>query len=93
MCQMQGQMAVTSITTWCDFAVACSSTEDMVVRRVYFCKEYWEALERHLFTFAKYFREGRDPLYLKGLGDDQEALSLPPLPEDKVITGDVRVLG
>eukprot|EP00045_Choanoeca_perplexa_P010124 m.101357 g.101357 ORF g.101357 m.101357 type:complete len:266 (-) comp15163_c1_seq3:1710-2507(-) len=52
MCQMQGQMGVTGITTYCDFVTVCFATQELRVQRVYFSPAYWRTLESQLLKFV-----------------------------------------
>eukprot|EP00730_Choanoeca_flexa_P000059 TRINITY_DN10027_c0_g1_i2.p1 TRINITY_DN10027_c0_g1~~TRINITY_DN10027_c0_g1_i2.p1 ORF type:complete len:290 (+),score=52.62 TRINITY_DN10027_c0_g1_i2:82-951(+) len=52
MCQMQGQMAVTNIRTYCDFVSVCFATRELRVQRVFFSPSYWRKLESQLLKFV-----------------------------------------
>ena len=42
-CQVQGQLAITGLT-WCDFCVYFSNSNEMVVERIHWDKDYWRTL-------------------------------------------------
>jgi hypothetical protein len=64
MCQMQGQMAVSEITTWCDFVTVCFAEQRLRVQRVHFSPAFWRTLEQRLLRFLGALSHG---LELDGL--------------------------
>lgn len=51
MAQMQGQLAVSG-QPWCDFMAVCKSSQDILLKRVYFNTTYWNVVStklRHFF--------------------------------------------
>ena len=52
MCQMQGQMGITQVATYCDFVTVCFATQELRVQRVHFCPAYWRTLESQLLKYV-----------------------------------------
>jgi hypothetical protein len=52
MCQMQGQMGVARVPTFCDFVTVCFATRELRVQRVHFSTAYWRTLESQLLKYS-----------------------------------------
>ena len=67
MIQMQAQMAISGVRTWCDFCCYCARTGEFNIRRVYFCNAYWSVAEAFLAKLMNCVRLNVVPRYLKRL--------------------------
>lgn len=58
MVQMQGQMAVTGLP-WCDFMAVCVKTREIMLRRVYFHRQFWTFIASRLLVFCRAVKTAR----------------------------------
>eukprot|EP00052_Salpingoeca_macrocollata_P012577 m.97798 g.97798 ORF g.97798 m.97798 type:complete len:268 (-) comp18543_c0_seq14:331-1134(-) len=65
LCQIQGHMLVSGVTTWCDFLAMCKKTRQICLKRVFYCPEYCNMLQQHLLRFSQCVSRGEIPEYLK----------------------------
>eukprot|EP00042_Codosiga_hollandica_P042555 m.392650 g.392650 ORF g.392650 m.392650 type:complete len:288 (+) comp56353_c0_seq2:1845-2708(+) len=75
--QMQMQMAVVGVRTWCDFFAICVQTREIMLQRVHFSSTYWAKLEAAIWKYACCAQKGIAPNYLK-------TVPRPDLAEDEV---------
>eukprot|EP00053_Salpingoeca_punica_P014259 m.129539 g.129539 ORF g.129539 m.129539 type:complete len:280 (-) comp16408_c1_seq2:383-1222(-) len=64
-CQMQGQMMVSGVHTWCDFLALCVRTRSLVLCRVYYSAQYASSMRANLFKLATCIRKSIVPNYLQ----------------------------
>ncbi|CAI9733850.1 XP_029646454.1uncharacterized protein LOC115220466 isoform X2 [Octopus vulgaris] len=58
MAQIQGQMAICRMQ-WCDFMAVCVKTKEIMLKRVHFCREYWQYISMELIAFCQVLKESR----------------------------------
>ncbi|KAL4227933.1 hypothetical protein ACF0H5_013372 [Mactra antiquata] len=63
--QMHAQMAVTGMS-WCDFMAVCVKTKSIMLKRVYFCQQFWSFISQRLLQFCSAYLE-------MSAGDEQGA--------------------
>jgi len=51
MTQIHAEMAASG-TGWCDFMAICYKTGEIMLKRVYFCKRYWDSVTDRVLKFA-----------------------------------------
>lgn len=58
MAQIQGQLAISRLP-WCDFMAICARTHEIMLKRVYYCKQYWAYVSRQLELFCTALQQAK----------------------------------
>lgn len=53
---LQGQMGVSGVRTWCDYVVVSTCEKFVCIRRVHYCHKFWLALKSALLRFLLAFK-------------------------------------